>query len=145
AVVTDASPCAGTLRAAIADEPRFERLRVLDFPAFWAREALPGLTPRRLPGPVVLHPTCTLLKSGGLADLLTVARAHAETVVVPGASECCGFAGGPGFLVPEVNASATLAEAREILALDPAPSGLYSTCRTCEIGLARGGGRPLRV
>jgi D-lactate dehydrogenase len=122
-------------------------IEMLDFPAFWAREVLPGRgeTPRRT-GTAILHPTCTLLKEGGLPDLLAVARAHAERVEVPRFAECCGFAGDRGFLVPELTASATRAEAAEIrrlLEADP-DAALYSTCRTCEIGLGRAVGRPVR-
>jgi len=148
-VVTDASPCAGTLAdlvTAILKEARRE-VRMLDFPSFWAREVLPGLgdAPRRK-GTAILHPTCTLIKSGGVADLLAVARAHAERVEVPLFAECCGFAGDRGFLVPELTASATAVEAaevRRILEREP-DAGCYSTCRTCEIGLSRAVGRPFR-
>jgi D-lactate dehydrogenase len=147
-VVTDASPCAGTLTDAVAEILREDRrvVRMLDFPAFWAREVLPGreATPRRA-GTVVLHPTCTLLKEGGLGDLLAVARAHAEQVEVPRFAECCGFAGDRGFLVPELTASATAREAEEIRRLleEHPEAGVYSTCRTCEIGLSRAVGRPV--
>jgi D-lactate dehydrogenase len=149
AVVTDASPCAGTLGDAVADALREQgrSVRMLDFPAFWAGEVLPARpsAPKRK-GTAVVHPTCTLLKSGGLDTLLAVARAHAEEVVVPRFAECCGFAGDRGFLVPELTASATAVEAAEIRRiLDAEPSaGLYSTCRTCEIGMARAVGRPFR-
>jgi D-lactate dehydrogenase len=148
-VVTDASPCAGTLAEAAAEilHESGRRLRMLDFPAFWAREVLPGIgDPPRRKGTAVLHPTCTLIQSGGLADLLAVARAHAEAVAVPRFAECCGFAGDRGFLVPELTASATAVEAAEVRRLledDPA-AGCYSTCRTCEIGLSRAVGRPFR-
>jgi D-lactate dehydrogenase len=148
-VVTDASPCAGTLAdlvAAILKDTGRE-VRMLDFPSFWAREVLPvvGQTPRRK-GTAILHPTCTLIKSGGVQDLLEVAHAHAERVEVPLFSECCGFAGDRGFLVPELTASATAVEAaevRRILERDP-EAGCYSTCRTCEIGMSRAVGRPFR-
>ncbi len=149
AVVTDASPCAGTLGGAVAALLRESgrELRMLDFPAFWAREVLPRLpgSPKRK-GTAILHPTCTLLKSGGLGDLLAVARAHAECVELPRFAECCGFAGDRGFLVPELTASATLAEAaevRRILERDP-EAGCYSSCRTCELGMSRALGRPFR-
>jgi D-lactate dehydrogenase len=148
-VVTDASPCAGTLAESVAGVLREtgRELRMLDFPAFWAREVLPGIdSPPRRAGTVILHPTCTLLKAGGLADLLAVARAHAEKVEIPRFAECCGFAGDKGFLVPELTASATAAEAAEVRALIEREPGAacYSTCRTCEIGLARAVGRPFR-
>jgi D-lactate dehydrogenase len=148
-VVTDASPCAGTLSDLVAGflKESGRDVRMLDFPSFWAREVLPGAgnAPRR-GGTAILHPTCTLVKSGGLGDLLAVARAHAERVEVPLFAECCGFAGDRGFLVPELTASATATEAaeiRRILEREPG-AGCYSTCRTCEIGMSRAVGRPFR-
>jgi D-lactate dehydrogenase len=149
AVVTDASPCAGTLSDLVASHLRESgrALRLFDFPAFWAREVLPSVDdPPRRRGTAILHPTCTLVKSGGLPDLLAVARAHAECLFVPRFAECCGFAGDRGFLVPELTASATAVEAaeiRRILERDPG-AGCYSTCRTCEIGMGRAVGRPFR-
>jgi D-lactate dehydrogenase len=148
-VVTDASPCAGTLASEVAALLREtgREVRVFDFPAFWAREALPRIAaPPRRASLVILHPTCTLVKAGGLADLLAVARAHAEQVTVPRFAECCGFAGDKGFLLPELTASATAAEAAEVRGLverEPA-AACYSTCRTCEIGMSRAVGRRFR-
>jgi D-lactate dehydrogenase len=145
-VVTDASPCAGTLQEHVvpllAGEGR--RIRVYDFASFWAREVLPRRDePPRRPGTAVLHPTCTLVKSGGLEDLLRVARAHREKVVVPATAECCGFAGDRGFLLPELTASATRTEAAEVRELvENGGADLYSTCRTCEIGMSRAVGIP---
>jgi len=148
-VVTDASPCAGTLADLVTEilKETGREVRMLDFPAFWAREVLPGVTdPPRRRGTAILHPTCTLIKSGGVGNLLAVARAHAEAVEVPLFAECCGFAGDRGFLVPELTASATAVEAaeiRRILEREP-EAGCYSTCRTCEIGMSRAVGRPFR-
>jgi D-lactate dehydrogenase len=148
-VVTDASPCAGTLSDLVAEalKQSGREVRMMDFPSFWAREVLPGVAdPPRRKGTAILHPTCTLIKSGGVADLLAVARAHAETVEVPLFAECCGFAGDRGFLVPELTASATAAETAEVRRLlerEPG-AGCYSTCRTCEIGMSRAVGRPFR-
>jgi D-lactate dehydrogenase len=148
-VVTDASPCAGTLADLVAAELKESgrEVRMFDFPSFWAREVLPGVgdAPRRK-GTAILHPTCTLIKSGGVADLLAVARAHAERVEVPLFAECCGFAGDRGFLAPELTASATAVEAAEVRRLlerEP-DAACYSTCRTCEIGMSRAVGRPFR-
>jgi D-lactate dehydrogenase len=142
-IVTDASPCAGTLqdRARLDGRP----LRILDFPSFWAAEGLARRPPARRLARAILHPTCTLVKNGGLADLLTVARACADEVIVPAAAECCGFAGDKGFLVPELTEAATRREAAEVReALANGNGGLYSTCRTCEIGMTRAVGRPYR-
>jgi D-lactate dehydrogenase len=147
-VVTDASPCAGTLdeAAALLAEETGRRLRTYDFAAFWAAEVLPRLVaPPRRAGRAVLHPTCTLVKRGGLPALLQVARAHAEEVLVPPGAECCGFAGDRGFVYPELTASATARESSEVRDwLAGGPAGLFSTCRTCEIGMGRSVGRPYR-
>jgi len=145
-VVTDASPCAGTLSelALVHLRQSGRALAIRDFSRFWAGDVLPRLGGRfRRPGRAVLHPTCTLVKMGGLADLLAVARAHAEEAIVPPGAECCGFAGDRGFVVPELTRAATRREASEVQALDGGPAlGLYSTCRTCEIGMSRAVGRP---
>jgi D-lactate dehydrogenase len=147
-VVTDASPCAGTLQdLAVGPLAREGRpMRVLDFPSFWASEVLPMMgDPARRPGTAVLHPTCTLVRMRGLPDLLRVARAHSADVVVPAGAECCGFAGDRGFLVPELTRSATAPEAAEVRAIAGKPGvGFYSTCRTCEIGMSRAVGREYR-
>jgi D-lactate dehydrogenase len=144
-VVTDASPCAAFLQdeAVALLVNRGHVLRVLDFPAFWAHEVLPTLgSPPKHPGRAILHPTCSLTRAGGLGDLLAVARAHSEDVVVPASAECCGFGGDRGFLVPEVTAAATAQEAAELRLLsDGRSSRLYSTCRTCELGIGRAVGR----
>jgi D-lactate dehydrogenase len=145
-VVTDASPCAGTLQDLVLEALRAQgrSLPVYDFASFWAREVLPGLeSPPRRPGTAVLHPTCTLVKSGGLPDLLKVAQAHAERATVPKSAECCGFAGDRGFLVPELTRAATRAEGAEVREVGE-EAGLFSTCRTCEIGMGRAAGRPYR-
>jgi len=146
-VVTDASPCASTLRDAALGWTGVggRALQVLDFPAFWAAEGLAALPPvRRRSGTAVLHPTCTLVKAGGLGDLLRVAEACAERVTVTAGAECCGFGGDRGFLIPELTEKATWREASEVAALGDAATGFYSTCRTCEIGMTRAVGRSYR-
>jgi len=148
-VVTDASPCAGTLLDAATSLARPGRpVRVFDFAGFWAREVLPHLSEvPKAPGLAVLHPTCSLVKHGGVPDLLAVARAHAQAAFIPVSAECCGFAGDRGFLVPELTRSATVVEGAEIRArLEAAegPAFVFSTCRTCEIGMSRAVGRPVR-
>ncbi len=113
----------------------------MDFAPFWAREGLRhlGAEPRRLTGRVVLHPVCSTTRTGGLDDLLRVARAHAEEVVVPPAAGCCGFAGDRGFVLPEVTRNATRDEAAEVAGLRATRH--VSTTRSCEIGLSRATGR----
>ena len=122
---------------------------MLDFPAFWAARGAAAARPDppRRPGTAVLHPTCTLVKTGGLPDLLRVARAHsAEVRGAPPAPSAAASPATAGFLVPELTASATAAEAAEVRGLRERRrgAGFYSTCRTCEIGMSRAVGRPYR-
>jgi D-lactate dehydrogenase len=140
-IVTDASPCA----LALASEDARESVRVEDFPSLWARMVLPrapAVRPRR--ARAVLHPTCSVRRHDTLPALIAVAQAYAEEVRVPVSAECCGFAGDRGFFYPEVTEAALVGEAAEIRALLTPGAGLYSTSRTCELGLSRAVGAPCR-
>jgi D-lactate dehydrogenase len=134
-MVTDASPCALALAS--------DSLRVDDFPSFWAREGLPRAPiPRRRRARAVVHPACSLRRQEGLPALVSVAQAYAEDVRIPLSAECCGFAGDRGFVVPEVTAAALVREAAEIRTLLTPGAAVYSTSRTCELGLSRAVGVP---
>jgi D-lactate dehydrogenase len=56
--------------------------------------------PKRTPGPVALHLTCSTRRMGLDAKLTSIAHACSETVVVPPDVGCCGFAGDKGFVGP---------------------------------------------
>jgi D-lactate dehydrogenase len=146
-VVLDTSPCAHTLRHCGPDlEPdlrgRHERLTMLDGVEYALEHVVPRLEARRLQGKVVLHPVCSTVKMGIEAQLTKVVEPFCAETVVPASAGCCGFAGDRGYLVPELTASATAAETREVLAGDF--DGFYSSSRTCEIGLTRATGKPYR-
>jgi D-lactate dehydrogenase len=73
--------------------------------------------------------------------MLALAKACAETVVVPDSVLCCGFAGDKGFTTPELNDHAL----RNLpAAVQPACGAGYSSNRTCEIGLSEHSGVPYR-
>ena len=91
---------------------------------------------------MVLHPVCSLVKMNLVPELERIARACADQVVLPIDAGCCGFAGDRGWLLPELTASATSAEARE--ATSAPADGYYSSSRTCEIGMARATGEIYR-
>jgi D-lactate dehydrogenase len=78
---------------------------------------------------------------GLLSKLETVARACAETVTVPDAVLCCGWAGDKGFTTPELNAHA-LRFLKE--GLPTGCAGGFSSSPTCEIGLTDHSGIPYR-
>jgi D-lactate dehydrogenase len=136
-VVMDTSPCALRLKKRLTDAS----LRILDVAEFLSDFALPRLDLAKTAEPVMLHLTCSTRRMGLDGALTAVAKACAETVVVPPDVGCCGFAGDKGFTTPELNAHAL----RHLPAAVPegCASG-YSTSRTCEIGLSDKAGVPYR-
>ena len=145
-VVVDTSPCTYGLRTCRgvlepANQARLDRLRILDGVEY-AASLLPRLAVKRRQQRVVLHPVCSLVKMNLVPQLEQVARACATEVVLPIDAGCCGFAGDRGWLLPELTASATAAEAREAVAVRA--DGHYSSSRTCEIGMTRATGAVYR-
>ncbi len=137
-VVVDAASCTEGLAGLLAGEG----LRVVDAVAFVDTTVLPRLpAARRIPS-IVVHPTCSSAQLGLDAAIVRVAGAAAAQVVLPQDWSCCAFAGDRGLLHPELTASATAAEARDV-----AGSGAtahVSVNRTCEIGMTRATGHPYR-
>jgi len=66
----------------------------------------------------------------------------AEDVLDPDDWGCCAFAGDRDMLHPELTASATRAEAREVLRDEHVE--YVSANRTCEVGMTGATGRPYR-
>jgi D-lactate dehydrogenase len=145
-VVVDTSPCALTLKHArpeldAASRRLFDRLRILDGIELAHDVLLGRLALARLPGPVALHPVCSVHRMGLAGKLERVVSAVSEAEVPRGAG-CCGFAGDRGLAVPELAEAATRAEAQEVRSRPF--RGHFSSSRTCEIGLSRATGRPYR-
>ena len=146
-VVMDTSPCTyGVLssRAYLTAEnqAKFDKLKIIDSTAFAYEVLLPKLEVKRKLGSVVLHPVCSVTKMNLLPALEGVAKACADKVVVPRDAGCCGFAGDRGFTHPELTASATKHEAREVQS--QSFDGYFASSRTCEVGLTRSTGQVYR-
>ncbi|RII09387.1 putative FAD-linked oxidoreductase [Streptomyces sp. YIM 130001] len=147
-LVVDASSC--TLGIAhevvpyLTDENRelHAELEIVDSLVWAADELLPHLTVLRKIGSTVVHPTCSMQHLGDVGQLVAVAEACADEVVVPDDAECCGFAGDRGLLHKELTRSATAAEADEV---NSRPYDAYvSANRMCEIGMDHATGRSYR-
>jgi D-lactate dehydrogenase len=141
-VIMDTSPCTYGLLTGQDLTPenrdRLARIRLLDGVEFFADTVLPRLTVRRKSGAVAVHPVCSLVKMNRADRLESIGRACSASVTVAASAGCCGFAGDRGWLVPELTASATLDEAAEIR--ESGAAELYSSSRTCEIGMTRATG-----
>jgi D-lactate dehydrogenase len=146
-VVVDTSPCTyglTTCRPVLTPEnqKKFDQLRILDGTTFVHDQLLPNLTIKRKIGSVALHPVCSVVKMNLSPKLEGIAKACSDGVLMPIQAGCCGFAGDRGFLFPELTASATRREAREVSSSQY--DGYYSSSRTCEIGMTRATGRIYR-
>ena len=138
-VVVDASSCTEGLAGVLDGH------RVIDATTFVVEHVLPRLTVSAPVPAVVVHPTCSSTAMGVTADLVALASACSTNVRVPDAWGCCAFAGDRGLLHPELTASATAPESREVAAMGlPAGTAYVSGNRTCEIGMARATGATYR-
>jgi D-lactate dehydrogenase len=144
-IVIDSSSCAYTLitagdKALPDDQEKLAKMTLLDPVEYAYRFLLPKLKFTPLEGAVVLHPNCSATKLGLADKMAAIARACAQTVVVPNALRCCGYAGDRGLLFPELTASASKPEADEVLSREYA--GFYSSNITCEMGMRQATGKP---
>ncbi len=131
-ILMDTSPC-----ASLSKERFTQELSVYEPFEFIAEHVLPLLEIIPQTQPVMLHITCTSRRRGLASLMEKVAKACANTVIVPEGIECCGFAGDKGFNVPELNASALSTLAKQV---PPDCCEGYSNSRTCEIGLSHHSG-----
>jgi D-lactate dehydrogenase len=119
-VVIDVSSCAYTLhhiRPALDDarKEKFDQLKILDSVEFLHDMVLPKSNGISKQKNIVVHPVCSLQKMKTEDKFVTVAKHFAAEVTLPVQAGCCGMAGDRGFLIPELTASATHAEATEVM------------------------------
>ena len=136
-LISDATSCTeGLVKMLSAELPE---VKVVDAVTFVRNEIAP-LLPEvvgKLES-VVIHPTCATTRLGITDDLVVVAKLFSAEVHIPDDWGCCGFAGDRGMLLPELTASATKAEAKEVVGIRA--DAYLSSNRTCEIGMTRATG-----
>lgn len=125
-VLYDMSPCFYH-----STEEFTKNLNIVDPIQFMLEEVLPRLKLKYKKDHIALFPVCSVKKIGKVEQLLELAQACAHKVTLI-ESNCCGFAGDRGFLLPELNQHG-LRDLKE--QLDSSCKEGYSTSRTCEIGL----------
>jgi glycerol-3-phosphate dehydrogenase subunit C len=111
-------------------------LKIVDPIEFMLDYVMPNLTVKNKKETIVVFPVCSVKKIGKMEQLLALSQVCAENVTIID-SNCCGFAGDRGFLIPELREHGL----REIKAQIPTncKEG-FSTSRTCEIGLESSSG-----
>ncbi|QBN18073.1 (Fe-S)-binding protein [Flavobacterium nackdongense] len=127
-VLYDMSPCFYHSK-----EEFSENLKIVDPIEFMMDYVMPRLTVKNKKDTVAVFPVCSVKKIGKMDQLLALSQlcAHQVTMID---SNCCGFAGDRGFLVPELNEHGL----KDLKAQIPEScTEGYSTSRTCEIGFER--------
>jgi glycerol-3-phosphate dehydrogenase subunit C len=127
-ILYDMSPCFYHSK-----EEFSKNLKIVDPIEFMLDYVMPHLTVKTKKDTVAVFPVCSVKKIGKMDQLLALSQlcAHQVTMID---SNCCGFAGDRGFLVPELNEHGLKDLKAQIP--DSCKKG-YSTSRTCEIGLEK--------
>jgi glycerol-3-phosphate dehydrogenase subunit C len=127
-VLYDMSPCFYHSK-----EEFSKNLKIVDPIEFMLDYVMPHLTVKNKKDTVAVFPVCSVKKIGKMDQLLALSQlcVHQVTMID---SNCCGFAGDRGFLVPELNEHGL----KDLKAQIPesCKEG-YSTSRTCEIGFEK--------
>lgn len=84
---------------------------------------------------IVVHPTCSTQKMEHMQIMESLAKRCAKKVTIPENSNCCGFAGDRGMIIPQLTNNAVKFNKDQISFEQRKLSG-YSSSRMCEIGMS---------
>jgi Fe-S oxidoreductase len=127
-VLYDMSPCFYHSKEEFSNT-----LKIVDPIEFMLDYVMPQLTVKNKKDTVAVFPVCSVKKIGKIDHLVALSKICAEKVTLID-SNCCGFAGDRGFLIPELNEHGLRGLKEQIPA--NCKEG-YSTSRTCEIGFEK--------
>ncbi len=127
-ILYDMSPCFYHSK-----EEFSKALKIVDPIEFMLDYVMPQLVVKNKKESIVVYPVCSVKKIGKTEQLLSLSQLCAHQVNFID-SNCCGFAGDRGFLIPELNEHGL----RDLKSQIPSncKEG-YSTSRTCEIGFEK--------
>ncbi len=129
-ILCDMSPCLYTMKTNMG-----ERLKLYEPAEFAEKYLLNRLKVKPIDRKVAVFAVCSAKKMEVDTHLYNIAQQCAKEVVVID-SNCCGFAGDRGFLLPALNAHGL----RNLRTQSAECTEGYATSRTCEIGLSNHGG-----
>ncbi|MDR6844954.1 (Fe-S)-binding protein [Flavobacterium granuli] len=127
-VLYDMSPCFYHSKEEFSNT-----LKIVDPIEFMLDYVMPQLVVKNKKDTVAVFPVCSVKKIGKIDQLVALSKICADQVTLID-SNCCGFAGDRGFLIPELNEHGLRALKEQI------PTNCkegYSTSRTCEIGFEK--------
>jgi D-lactate dehydrogenase len=129
-VLCDMSPCLYTMRTNFG-----ERLKLYEPAEFASKFLLDKLQIKKLNKKISVFAVCSAKKMEVDNYLYDIAKKCATDVTII-ESNCCGFAGDRGFLLPELNKHGL----RDLSRQTEGSTEGYATSRTCEIGLSNHSG-----
>lgn len=125
-ILCDMSPCLYTMKSNFG-----ERLKLYEPAEFIYKHMIDKLTIKQINRKVSVFAVCSAKKMEVESYLYEIAKQCASDVVKI-ESNCCGFAGDRGFVLPELNKHGL----RNLAVQTKETTHGYSTSRTCEIGLS---------
>jgi len=129
-VLCDMSPCLYTMQTNFG-----ERIRLYEPAEFINTFLMDKLHIKQLDKKISVFAVCSAKKMEVENHLYQIAKKCAKDVVIID-SNCCGFAGDRGFILPELNKHGL----RNLASQSKGCSEGYATSRTCEIGLSQHSG-----
>jgi D-lactate dehydrogenase len=129
-ILCDMSPCLYTMQTNFG-----ERLKLYEPAEFASKFLMDKLEIKQLDKKISVFAVCSAKKMEVDSYLYDIAKQCAKDVTIID-SNCCGFAGDRGFLLPELNKHGL----RYLSSQTEGSSQGYATSRTCEIGLSNHSG-----
>ena len=138
-VLMDVTSCTHSIQSSVGylteeNKERFKQLHFIDSIDFAADYLLPRLKIAHKKEAIVFHPVCTVYKMNLMQKLQSIGNACSHKADIPFLSGCCGMAGDRGFYYPELTASATKDEVKEVAKKEY--QGYYSSGKTCEMAMS---------
>jgi len=129
-ILCDMSPCLYTMKTNMGD-----RLKLYEPAEFIQDKLMDRLNIRQLDKKIAVFAVCSAKKMEVDGAIAAIARKCAKEVVIID-SNCCGFAGDRGFLLPKLNQHGLRFIKEQSIGCEEG----YATSRTCEIGLSNHSG-----
>ena len=138
-IVVDTSPCTYKFLNPSSDiskeiYKKWEKLEFVDIIPF-----LENITKKfehqPLDREIILHPTCSTQKMEHTQIMESLAKRCARKVTIPKNSNCCGYAGDRGMIIPKLTQNAVKYNKDQLSSEQRKMNG-YSSSRMCEIGMS---------
>lgn len=138
-IVVDTSPCTykflhpsdGISKEVMA---KWEKLKFIDIIPF-LDSITKDIIHKPLDREIVVHPTCSTQKMEHMQLIESLAKRCAVKVTIPENSNCCGFAGDRGLIIPQLTKNAIKFNKDQLSSGQRKLNG-YSSSRMCEIGMS---------